>query len=211
MVNVVAQARDLVRIVANDSGLPRFARRRANELAQLAGSQPELVLDKLEDLRRQVVPDLPLRFPICDYARCVPVAAFWRHHVRPERGELFASPEDYRFHLEAETDPAATARGDLRDGILVLAAHSWLVPADRIAGLDGVHLKSRLRLDRAPPYIVMMLPVARMRAAGVAVREPRGVDAVPGRFRRWSPGDVPEERIDQNIPVAALGDLQWRP
>ena len=159
----------------------------------------------------QVVPDLPLQPPTCDYARCVPVDTFWRYHIEPGRRELFATPEDYRFHLDASADPAAAAREDLQDGILVTAAHSWLVPADRIAGLDGVQLRSRLKLDREPPYIVMMLPAVRMRVAGVEVREPRGLDVIPGRFRRWSPGDVPEERIDQDIPVAALGDLEWRP
>ena len=207
----MAQARELVRIVANDAGLPRFARRRANELAGVAGSQPELVLDKLEDLRGLVVPDLPLEPPACDYARCVPVATFWRHHIRPERRLMFTSPEDYRFHLESDADPEVAAWADLEDERLVPAKNSWLVPADRLSGLDGVNLKSRLKLDSAPPYIVMVLSAARMKAAGVEVREPRGVDVIPGRFATWSPGDVPGERIDKDIPVAALEALEWRP
>ena len=211
MVNVVAQARQLVRIVANDASLPRFARQQANELVGLAGSQPDLVLDKLEGLRRQVVPCLPMERPTCDYARCVPVATFWLHHIRPERRALFASPEDYRFHIESGADPAATARRDLGDGRLVPAENSWLVPVDRISGLDGVNIKSRLKLDGAPPYIVMVLSVERMNASGVAVREPRGVDVIPRRFTTWLPGDVPGERIDQDIPVAALEALEWRP
>ncbi|MCY3953251.1 MAG: hypothetical protein OXG69_12030 [bacterium] len=211
MVDVVAQTRGLVRIVAQDAGLPRFARRQANELVALAGSQPDLVLDKLEGLRRQIVPRLPLEPPTCDYARCVPVATFWRHHIRPERRALFTSPEHYRIHLESGTDPAATACRDLADGRLVPAKNSWLVPADRISGLDGANLKSRLKLDGAPPYIVMVLSAEKMKAAGVAVREPRGVDVIPGRFSTWSPGDIPGERIDQDIPVAALEALEWRP
>ena len=91
------------------------------------------------------------------------------------------------------------------------AENSWLVPTDRISGLDGVNIKSRLKLDGAPPYIVMVLTVERMKAAGVAVREPRGVDVIPRRFTTWLPGDVPGERIDQDIPVAALEALEWRP
>ena len=140
----------------------------------------------------------------------MPVATFLRYHVRPERRELFTSPEDYRFYLESGADPAATAWRDLKDGTLVPAKNSWLVPADRIIGLDGVRLKSRLKLDGAPPYIVMVLSAGRMKAAGVAVREPRGVDVIPGRFSTWLPGDVPGERIDQDIPVAALEALEWR-
>ena len=207
----MAQARELVRIVANDTGLPQSARRRANELVGMAGSHPELVLDKLEELRREVVHCLPLEPPTCDFARCVPIATFWRHHIRSERRALFTNPEDYRFYLESDADPAAVAWRDLDDGTLVPAENSWLVPADRISGMDGANLRSRLKLDGAPPYIVMVLPAERMRAAGVAVREPRGVDVVPGRFSKWSPGDVPGERIDQDIPVAALEALEWRP
>lgn len=211
VVDVVAQARELVRIVANDAGLPPYARRRANELVGVAGSHPERVLDKLEDLRREVVPHLPLQPPTCDFARCVPIATFLRYHVRSERRALFTNPEDYRLHLESDADPAAVAWGDLEDGILVPAKNSWLVPADRISGLDGVNLRSRLKLDGAPPYIVMVLSAERMKAAGVAVREPRGVDVIPGRFSTWSPGDVPGERIDQDIPVDALEALKWQP
>jgi len=37
------------------------------------------------------------------------------------------------------------------------------------------------------------------------------VDVIPGRFATWSPGDVPGERIDQDVPVAALEALEWRP
>ncbi|GEM_PF-2934890 len=57
----------------------------------------------------------------------------------------------------------------------------------------------------------MIFPVEQTLAAGVMVREPSGIDAVPGRFTGWVPGDVPGERIDEDIPLAALGSLQWRP
>ena len=211
MIDLVAQARELIRIVDRDSELPVFARQGARSLLPLATSQPELVLNRLEELRRRVVPDLPLWPPSCDYARCVAVETFWSHHLGPDRYDVFATPEDYLSHLQAEADPAAAARTDLKSGILVSAAHSWLVPAERIGGLSGVQIKSRLKLQHGPPYVAMMFPVARMMAAGVDVRAPRGVDAVPGRFTGWSPGDVPGERIDQDIPVTALGDLQWRP
>ena len=101
---------------------------------------------------------------------------------------------------------------DLRDDEpLVPAAHSWLVPVTRIAGLDGAGTKRCLRIDAEPPYIVMVFPAAKMASVGVEIREPRGIDAVPARLVQWSPGDVPDERIDQDIPSAALGGLEWRP
>ena len=211
MGDVATVTRDLARVVADDSGLPRFARRQAAELAGLAHSQPERVLDQLEDLRRQVVPDLPLEPAECDYARCVSVVTFWRHHLRPEVQTAFIRAEDYRRWLDAARDPAGVARAHLNEEVLVPAAHSWLIPARRIDGLSGRQMKARLKLGDHPPYIVMVLPLERLRASGVEVREPRGVDAIPGRFRDWRAGDVPDERIDQDIPVAALGRLEWRP
>ena len=77
----VSEARQLIRIVADDSGLPSYARRAAAGLEPLAASRPAVVLDRLEDLRRQVVPDLPSWPPTCDYARCVPVDTFWDYHI----------------------------------------------------------------------------------------------------------------------------------
>lgn len=91
------------------------------------------------------------------------------------------------------------------------AAHSWLIPACRIAGLPGANIKSRLQLHQDPPYLVMVFPADRMRTANVGVREPRGVDAVPRRLTWWSPRAVPDERIDEDIPLSALGGLEWRP
>ena len=207
----MAEARDLIRVVADDPGLPRFARREASRLLPMAAVKPDLVSARLDGLRAQVLPDLPLWPPDRDYARCVSVDTFWRFHVDPAVRDLFRHHTEYQRHLEADADPALVARGHLRGGVLVPAPHSWLVPADRIVDLNGVQTRSLLQVEQTPPYLVMIFSVERMVAAGVRVREPRGVDAIPGRFTRWVAGDVPGERIDENIPLAALGDLRWRP
>ena len=65
--------------------------------------------------------------------------------------------------------------------------------------------------DNEPPYLVLIFPAEKMKAAGMAVREPRGLDAVPTQLVHWVPGDVPDERIDQDIPATALGGIEWRP
>ena len=114
--------------------------------------------------------------------------------------------------IETGRTPAAVALLDLpASGTLVPAVHSWLVPVERITGLSGPQTKLLLSIRAEPPYLVMVLPAAAMREARVEVREPRGVDAVPKRHDQWSPGDVPGERIDQDIPFQALGGLRWRP
>ena len=210
MHNAMTEALDLIEVVTGDTKLHQSARRAARKLVPLAASEPEVVWDRLELLRRRVVPDLPLWPPDCDYARCVSVAAFWRHHLAPNHRDFFRHHGQYQKYLETQADPATVARSHLGGDVLVPEPHSWLIPAERIAGLSGLQTRSRLQIKQKPPYLVMILPMALMQAAGMGVREPRGLDAVPGRFLQWSSGDVSGERIDQNIPLAALGDLKWR-
>lgn len=163
-------------------------------------------------LRRRVIPDLPLQEPAVDYARCVSVPVFWRHYVDPARRRTFRSGDLYRRYLESLDNRVEVISNDLRsDEPLVPAAHSWLVPISRISGLDGVRTKRRLQIDDEPPYIVMVFPAESMDASGAEIREPRGIDVIPGRLLQWSPGDVPDERIDPDIPTGALGGLEWRP
>ena len=205
-------ARQLIRIVANDPGLPRYVRRKAGSLKPLASSKPGLVVEELEVLRRRVIPDMPLQSPTVDYARCVSVPVFWRYYLDPARRRTFRSGDLYRRYLESLANRVEVISNDLRnDEPLVPAAHSWLVPISRISGLDGVRTKRRLRIDDEPPYIVMVFPAERMDASGVEIGEPLGIDVIPGRLLQWSPGDVPDERIDLDIPTAALGGLEWRP
>ena len=207
----MAEARSLIGVIANDRELPRLARREANRLLPMVAVEPELVPARLETLRAQILPDLPLSPPECDYARCVSVDTFWRFHVDPAVRGHFRHHVEYQRYLEALPDPARVARSHIPAGVLIPAPHSWLVPADRIAGLNGVQTKLLLQVEQPPPYLAMIFPMAQMQATGVKVREPRGIDAIPGRFTQWIPGNVPGERIDQDIPLAALGGLQWRP
>jgi len=190
-----------------------YIRREAGSLESIASSKPDLVLDNLEALRKKVIPDLPLVFPSTDYARCVPVEVFWDFHMDTDRREFFANDAlVYRRYIESVHDPELALRRDLRDSkVLIPAAHSWLIPYDQIADRDGPKTKWYLQIDNDPPYIVMTFPIAKMRDSGVKVREPRGVDAIPGRLVEWSREGVPNERIDQDIPTAALGGLEWRP
>ena len=211
MHNAAKDSLDLINVVASDTKLHRSARQEARRLVPLAASQPELVEVRLEDLRRRVVTGLPLWPADCDYARCVSVDAFWRFHLATRHRDFFRHHGQYQRFLETQTDPSAVAGRQLAGGVLVPAPHSWLIPEAKITGLSGLQTRSRLQIKQKPPYLVMIFPMALMKAAGVGVREPRGLDAVPGRFVRWSPGGVSGERIDKDIPLAALGDLEWRP
>ena len=214
MAVVGTRVRNLIRIVADDPGLPRSARKDAAALMDLAMTRPRLAEQRLGELRESVLPTLELEPPRVDYARCIPIETFWRHHLDRDRKAMFGrDPEAYARHLEVHSDPAAAARGDLSDDpILFRAPHSWLIPSANVAGVVGHTLARRLQLgDSKPPYVVFVFPCELLRAAGVTVREPRGIDAVPGPFLQWTPGGVPDERIDRDVPLSALGWIEWRP
>ena len=58
MIDTVAKARQLIWIVASDTKLPRYVRSEAASLELLVAPSPDLVYERLELLRRKVLPDL---------------------------------------------------------------------------------------------------------------------------------------------------------
>ena len=214
MADTAAAVQQLARIVADDRQLPRYVRSEASTLIGLARLQPGRARERLERLHVRVLPDLAMHAPECDYARCVSVETYWRHHLRADRKPYFGPDhKSYLRHLQSQRDPAVTAHADLaRETLLVPADYSWLVPVQQLAGADGPAIARRLQLrGSSPPFIVFVFPQSRLQDHGVTVREPRGVDAVPARLLQWTPGGVPNERVDRDIPLAALGRLEWRP
>ncbi len=214
MTEVAAETQRLVDIVVNDTALPAYARREAATLTGLARKQPRRAYERLENLRERLLPDLALRRPECDYARCVSVETFWRHHVRGDRKAHFGRDHKaYLSYLQSQPDPAAAARADLSDvDILIPAEFSWLVPLEHLTGLTRGAIARRLQLrGSVQPFVVFVFPEALLLHHGVELREPRGIDAVSARLLQWTPGGVPGERIDRGIPLAALGGVQWRP
>ncbi|WP_419943748.1 hypothetical protein [Candidatus Poriferisodalis sp.] len=214
MTDVAAEVQQLVQIVVNDAALPLCVRREAATLAGLAGRQPGRACERLEDLRTRVLPDLALHEPERDYARCVSVETFWRHHLRPDRKPYFrADHRPYLGYLLSQPDPAVAIRADLSTATtLIPAEFSWLVPLDHLAGLDGPAIARRLQLRGSmQPFVVFVFPLGRLLQSGVTAREPRGIDTIPAKLLQWTPGGVSGERIDRSIPLVALGGVQWRP
>ena len=211
MVDAATQARELVRIVRGDAGLPGAVRREAGALASLAAANPDLAIERLEALRLTALPSLPMVPPTVDYARCVSIEIYWRYNVNPLVKEFFVAPEDYRRSIESSAQPEAQLELDLGPQPIAAAANSWLVPAARLAGVSAADMKVQLNFDQPPPYVVMVFTVARMVASGVRVRVPTGIDAIPSRLIQWFRENVPDERIDRDIPRSALERLEWRP
>jgi len=210
MADAATEVRELIRIVRDDTGLPEFVRRRAGELAALGSTNPDLAIERLDDLRREVIPDLALVAPTVDYARAVSAEVFWRFNVKSAIKSMFSNAEDYRRFVDSDRDPVSVLWDHLGAQPLAPAASSWLVPAMSIAGLTGPQTRVRLNFEQNPPYVVMVLSTSKMASVGVLVRSPRGVDAIPSRHLQWFPENVPDEQIDGTLPVEALEVLEWR-
>ncbi len=76
MADAATQARELIRIVCDDTRLPLRVRQDAGKLTVLATSNSHLALERLGGLNKATVPYLPLFPPATDYARFLCVEFF---------------------------------------------------------------------------------------------------------------------------------------
>ena len=203
------QARQLIHLVSTDVGLAANIRSQAKALKRYVASNPDLVLRSLEALYDQHAPTLARVPPNSDYARVVPLRGFWVHNVSAGVKVRFGVFANYERHIGSLSSPENRLRADLKDGHLCPAEHSWMAPWSTLAGMTGVQLRQHLIITASPPYVVMVFPGQLMAAVGVSVRNPRGIDAIPGPSLQWYAGGVPNEKVDGDIPLSALGSLRW--
>ena len=158
MHNAAREAIDLIEVVASDTKLKHSVRQEARRLVPLAASQPELVEVRLEALRQRVVPDLPL-WPPRD-ARCVSVDVFWRFHLATNHRDFFRQSGYLKF-LESQAGPSAVARSQLAGDVVQHRTHGFL---RRRSLVSTVHRPDLGCKSSRPPYLVMIFPMALMRA-----------------------------------------------
>jgi hypothetical protein len=209
--DAVLEAQALLGIVLADRHLPARVRKEASRIAALTTTTPQLVLARLEDLRAREVSRLPAAEVMVDYCRFVSIEVFWRFHLEETVKAVFATPDDYLRAVEAEVAPAQRLLNDLGPDPVVPAPYSWLVPRAEVAGITAGQARARLNMSQDPPYVVFVWTTKRMRASGVMVRVPCALDAVPSRHMHWHRGNVPDERIDGDLPRAALDQIEWLP
>ena len=86
-----------------------------------------------------------------------------------------------------------------------------MVPHSMVAGLSGAQARAALKFRQSPPYAVLVFSKQKMDAYEVEVRDPCGLDAIPSRISDWYRGNVPDEKVDGDIPRAALVRIEWLP
>lgn len=212
MEDIATLARELSRITSKDRGLDSSVQARAADCELLCAQNKSLIaMRRLTELHEEVAPNLPTTTPDVDYARCISLLAFWRYNLTPAIKKRFRVYEPYKRLIEDEVNPDALLTRHLGSDPIVKAKDSWLIPAQEIVGMAAEQVKHRLKITADPPYVVMIFPKAKMQSVGLEVRRPCSIDTIPRRLTHWRQGDVPDERIDRDIPRAALGRLEWRP
>lgn len=212
MEDIATLARELSRITSKDRGLDSSIQARAAYCELLCAQNRSLIaMQRLTELYEEVAPNLPTTTPDADYARCISLLAFWRHNLATAIKKGFRVYEPYKRLIENAANPETLLTGHLGADPIVKAENSWLIPAQEIIDMTSEQIKRRLKITADPPYVVMIFPKAKMQSVGLEVRQPCSIDTIPRHLIHWRQGDVPDERIDRDIPRAALGRLEWRP
>ena len=172
---------------------------------------PQAALDRLDRLHQAAIGCLETQHPAVEYCRLVGLETFWHHNLDIVTKEAFTTPASYARYVSSAEAPAQVLQDDVGSQIVADAAHSWMVPYSELEGLTSAQARAKLRFHRNPPYAVMVFSVAKMVANDVLVRDPCGLDVIPGRILDWYPGNVTDEKIDGDIPRAALDRIEWLP
>ena len=211
MSSAATTARKLVRKVCDDSGLPATVRRKAKRLLPLAQRQPDRVIERLKAIHLDITPKLTTQLPEIPYARCVSIDVFYNYHIKSNLYSVFSNAMDYRNYIGSSSDPATQLEKDLKDGIIIPAEYSWLVPYSSIHSSTARQIEVQLNFKQTPPYVIMVFAVDNLLGVGIRIREPRGTDTIPSELTEWYPGNVNNERINSDIPRSALSSIEWRP
>jgi hypothetical protein len=204
----------LLALVESDDRLAPPIRRRIARLNSVAIRNPPLALDRLDVLAATYAPRLGRSVPDKNLARCVGTEVFWTHHLDNDVKIFFTDPDSYQLHVEEQPNQQLTLESELsRSEPLFPQAHSWMTYSAEIAGLSGQDTRLALDLGAFPPLVTFQLPLDRLLASGVTVRDPRGLDAVPERLLVWRPTGLRSgfhEVVDGDVPRSALGAIEWR-
>ena len=199
-----------LQMVIADPATPSDIVDHAGSLAGMHPLVPETIEDRIEEWAFQVIGNIQAHSPSVDYARCISYDTLFDHYIDTTVQDGYDDSQQYLQHiLELPSDPTSTIWADLRRPILVPARYSWMIPAHDLTSEDATTIKNQLQILSDPPFLLMEFSGAEMIQCGLDVRRPCSLDAIRSNQLQWTPNGVPNERIDGDIPFAALKDLRW--
>lgn len=203
-----------MRVVADDLGVPEEVRDRAASMAELEHTEDDAV-EALDGLYEWASPfGLDDEYESADdLARVVNSGTFLRRLCRPEVYRTFLGSEElYREALRDEPDRATDDLVRDPEAVIFEGPYSWMVPMRSLRFEDEPDVTGALRSLQLsdPPFMILSFPAGHLASAGVRVRPPCALDAIPKRNWQWRRNDVPAEVIDRDIPKKACAGIEVR-
>ena len=191
---------------------PRLRRETTRSLA--TAEEPALLLRRLQVDAEQYLPTIARSVPTADLSKVVSVDSFIRHYAKPEYRDTFDTPESFAQYVESSTDSdSLLGEAIATPPILLKWYRSWLTPTRSLTGKGGSQLIQDLEMRGEPPVVLLHFSRTSLIRAGVTVRVPCSLDAVPGQNYQWRPGGPASgltEYIDGDVPSDALSGIEWR-
>lgn len=201
----------MLQMIAGDPAVPKDIAEEATQLLDM-GSQdlPATMKRRIDRWSQRIIGQILPHLPTEDYVRCISYDALFDYYILNSVQQHYRTSIEYlEALLERSADPASIIWDDLQRPILVPARHSWLIPASDVNSNDVEAIRAQLQIQGNPPFLVMEFSRTRMVECGLYVRQPCSIDAIRTSQLQWTPGGVPNERIDGDIPFVALGSLRW--
>jgi hypothetical protein len=200
------RGRTLAAMIAGGSHCEQRVKDQAEQLLKRTDLDEDGMLVELDQLYQRAQPhgQDDLFWSATDLGRALGIDTFLRWHTRREVHDRFLGMAALYRSLVVHSP--ARVINDLPDtGIIIEAKRSWMAPLDGFRKVKVEDLAAILKTPHLvdPPAIVLCLPADRLRNAGVRVRRPCPLDAIPERHTQWEDSAVDGEVIDGDIPRSA--------
>lgn len=201
--------------LADHPTTPSALRTRLSSLRVEAARSPARALERFDLIAARAVAALRVDDPASTLYRAQSLATYLRHCVETSYRSLDYETFRRRVQRAAEPDALLTSVLD-RSGTVFPRKRSWMVAASHvpIRRASGRELMRLLELgQQQPPFVLCVMPLARLLDAGVQVRPPTAADAALGRHNYWNPAGltIGREYIDLDVPGVAVEEVLWRP
>lgn len=200
--------------VADHASTPSVIRRQLPALRVEATSASAVrAWERFESVCGPVLDGLEMSVPKARLYRVQTLETFLRHCTTEQWAEQ--DPETVRRLLHQTASPDALLNAMLlRGGTIFPSRHSWMVAAtEELASCPGSDLPRLLEILGNPPFVLCVMTLERLLAAGVEVRPPTGADAALAWQHQWRGEDLPAgpEFVDRDVPGDVVEAVLWRP
>lgn len=198
--------------VLSDPAVPHSVRTQIAALQGDVDDAPLMVHDRIVRLGIPVAASMPTHLPDSTLYRAVTLKVFQTFCARKEFQMLSLANFERAVVSSPSPDDFLSAAVD-KTRVIFPASYSWMVDSKTIERRNGTQLADVLEINHDPPFVLCRLTPQTLKAAGVEVRSPTGLDAAIGLQPQWRRAGLPAgpEYVDRDIVGAAVDRALWRP